>query len=94
MKRKNIFRILAVTALVVLIPLVAMQFSDDVDWNIFDFLAAGVLLFGTGLVYEFGVKRIRTPKARTVASIVLLAALALVWAELAVGVFGSPFAGS
>lgn len=92
--KKNVIRIAVVTALILLIPLVAMQFTDEVDWGITDFVIIGALLFGTGMIYEFGVKKLRTITQQMIAAAVLLAALLLIWAELAVGVFGSPFAGS
>jgi hypothetical protein len=43
-------RIALATALILLLPLVAMQFTDEVDWGVADFAAAGVLLGGTGLL--------------------------------------------
>jgi hypothetical protein len=70
-----------------MIPLVAMQFTDDVAWDVFDFAAAGVLLFGTGLAYELLAKKSFTVKRRVAIGVALLVVLTLVWAELAVGVF-------
>lgn len=37
METKTIARIAAVTGLLLLVPLVAMQFTDSVNWNAFDF---------------------------------------------------------
>jgi hypothetical protein len=45
-------RIALVTALILLVPLVAMQFTDEVDWGVADFVAAGVLLGGAGLLLQ------------------------------------------
>lgn len=94
MHKKNVIRIAIVTALILSIPLVAMQFSDEVDWGLHDFIVIGALLFGTGMIYEFGIKKLRTTTQQMIAAAILLAVLLLIWAELAVGVFGSPFAGS
>lgn len=91
---KGIIRIVLATVLILLIPLVAMQFTDEVDWQPADFVIIGTLLIGTGLVYEFIVKKIHRGSYRVIAGIILLIALLLVWAELAVGVFGTPFSGS
>jgi hypothetical protein len=43
-------RIAIVTALILLVPLVAMQFTEEVNWGVADFVAAGALLWGAGLL--------------------------------------------
>jgi uncharacterized membrane protein len=58
MRNKNIIRIALVTAAILAIPLVAMQFTDEVDWGLSDFIIIGALLLGTGLMYELIVKKI------------------------------------
>jgi hypothetical protein len=45
-------RIVLATAFVLLLPLIAMQFTDEVDWGVFDFVFAGVLLAGSGLLLQ------------------------------------------
>jgi uncharacterized membrane protein len=91
---KNALWVFGITFLILAIPFVAMQFSPEVNWSVFDFLVAGALLLSAG----FGIARVlrrKKPmlsKMAWVMGIVLL--LILVWAELAVGVFGTPFAGS
>lgn len=91
--RKGIARILLATALILLIPLLAMRFTDEVDWDPTDFVVIGSLLIGTGLIYELAIKRVSDTRYRAALTIVLAAALLLVWAELAGGVFGTPFSG-
>ena len=59
-----------------------------------DFVVMGILLFGTGLAIEFAAKKLTNPVYRVAAIIVIVAALLLIWAELAVGLIGTPFAGS
>lgn len=86
--------IMSTAALLLIIPLIAMQFSKDVNWSIFDFLVAGFLFFGTGLLLELILKNVKKKTHRVLLSIGLLFGLFLVWAELAVGIFGTPFAGS
>jgi hypothetical protein len=63
-----------------------------VNWDLFDFAAAGTLLIGAGLVYSL-VSRKASAEYRTVGGIAVVAVLLLVWAELAVGVFGTPLSG-
>lgn len=91
---KRLFAILAAAGAMLLIPFTAMQFTNEVNWSGFDFLVAGVLLTGTGLLVELVLRKVKTRAARfwLVGAILLL--LALVWIELAVGLFGTPFAGS
>ncbi len=86
--------ILLTIALILSIPFIAMQFTDEVNWSLFDFIIAGSLLLGAGLLYEFVLRTFRSTMHRLVIGAVLLMTLFLVWAELAVGVFGTPFAGN
>ncbi|WP_373073354.1 hypothetical protein [Zeaxanthinibacter enoshimensis] len=93
-QNKRLFTILAVTVAVLLIPLIAMNFSSEVQWNVFDFLVAGILLVGTGLTLELILRKIKSMRYRILLALVLFVVFLLAWAELAVGIFGSPFAGS
>ncbi len=93
MKADRIFRIVIGAVLILLVPLVAMLVSDEVKWDWFDFAVIGTLLIGTGFLYELITARVNE-RYRAAVAVVLVAALLLVWAELAVGVFGSPVAGS
>lgn len=77
-----------------LTPLVAMQFSTGVDWKTLDFIIAGTLLYGTGLVCEMVLRKVQRTRNRILICAAILLALFLVWAELAVGLFGTPIAGS
>jgi hypothetical protein len=90
----RLLRIALVTAAILLLPLVAMQFTREVNWTAGDFVVAGVLLMGTGLLLDLAARKIRTRKARRAAIGVIALGLLFVWAELAVGLVGSPFAGS
>lgn len=86
--------IVLAVALLLLIPFIAMQFTNEVNWGPFDFVVAGVLLLGTGLVCELVLRMVKNTGYRIVVLGAILLALFLVWAELAVGIFGTPFAGS
>lgn len=91
---KGIAYVLLGAAGILSIPLIAMQFTPEVDWNLADFLIMGVLLVGTGFMFVVGCSLVRTMRSRVIIALVLGLALFLTWAELAVGVFGTPFAGS
>lgn len=77
-----------------LIPVLAMQFTNEVKWSISDFIIAGLLLFGTVLVLEFILRKVTKKENRLLFVILILALLVLTWLELAVGIFGTPIAGS
>jgi hypothetical protein len=88
MHNKNIIRLALVTGILLLVPWVAMQFTDHVVWSLFDFIVAGALLFGTGLTYEL-IARKGAIAYRAAIGIALAAAFILIWMNLAVGMIGS-----
>ncbi len=89
MKNNRILRIALVTGFLLLIPLVAMQFSNEVDWDWFDFVVAGILLFGSGLAYELVTRNAGNKAYRVAAGLAVATVLLLVWMNLAVGIIGS-----
>ncbi|WP_136666962.1 hypothetical protein [Flavobacterium sp. H122] len=94
MLNKNQFFVLAGTCFLLLIPLIGMQFTNEVNWSVFDFILMGALLLGLGFTSEFIFRKI-THKTYKLGLIVLLVIVfLLIWVELAVGLFNSPFAGS
>lgn len=76
-----------VTAALLLVPAVAMQFTTEVTWGPGDFAAAAALLFGAGMVFALGSRRTKSARQRFAVGLIVFGALAVVWAELAVGVF-------
>jgi len=92
-QNKRLIIIVLTVALLLLIPLIAMQFTDEVNWTLFDFIVAGVLLLGTGLLCELVMRKVNKIRLRIAICVALLAMLFLIWAELAVGIFGTPFSG-
>ena len=93
-QNKRLTAIVLTATCLLLIPLVAMQFTDEVKWTLLDFIAAGFLLLGTGLACELVIRRVKAVNLRIAICMTLLTALVLIWIELAVGIFGTPFAGS
>lgn len=91
---KSILAVFLATGAILLVPLVAMMFTSEVDWDETDFLVMGILLSTIGLLYVAGSRIARTAGQRLAVGGVLLLVFLLTWAELAVGVFGTPFAGS
>ena len=93
-KNKRLIGIVVTVAFLLLIPLIAMQFTDEVNWSSLDFVIAGVLLLSTGLLCELVIRKIKHARYRIAICAALLGALALIWIELAVGIFGTAFAGT
>jgi hypothetical protein len=77
-----------------LIPFIAMQFTNEVNWSLFDFVIMGVLLLSTGLICELVMRKVKKMEYRILICGAILVVLFIIWAELAVGIFGTPFAGS
>ena len=93
-QNKRLIGIILTVVFILCIPLVAMQFTNEVDWNLPDFIMMGVLLSGTGLVCELITRKVRNLEYRLFIIGTALFVLFLIWAELAVGIFGTPLAGS
>ncbi|WP_198029940.1 hypothetical protein [Christiangramia salexigens] len=94
MKNSRLLIIMLIATTLLLIPLVAMQFTSEVNWTLSDFLVAAVLLFSTGLLCELALRKTRKIKYRLFICVAILVIFLLTWAELAVGIFGTPFSGS
>jgi hypothetical protein len=89
MKKKNIIRIIIAVALLLMIPLIAMQFTNEVNWTPADFIFAGFALLGAGLMYEFIASRAGDIVYRLAVGLAVGTALLLLWANLAVGIIGN-----
>ena len=86
-------RILPIFGLLLLIPLTAMQLTNEVNWSFFDFIIMGALLTITGLLIGIIFQKVKNSKNRQILIITIVMMFFLIWAELAVGLFGTPFAG-
>ena len=92
----TVLRWVLITAAVLAVPALAMAFNlaipdpgggarDGVNWGPMDFAIMGVLILGSGLLFEYASARIRSTAHRLAAGIAVLAAFGLVWVNLAVG---------
>ena len=79
--------VVAATALLLSVPLVAMRFTREVNWSVGDFFAAGFLLISSGTAIVFGLRRATSGRGKAFVIAAVLAILMLVWAHLAVGLF-------
>jgi hypothetical protein len=70
-----------------LLPALAMRFSDQVVWTPFDFMMAGALLIGGGLLIELVIWRTARPLIRLGMLALIILAVLVIWADGAVGLF-------
>lgn len=87
---KSILGVALIASSVLLIPLVAELFTDEVDWSVGDFVFAWILIFTAGLTYKLASERMsESTSFRIAVGISVFATLALIWTNLAVGIIGS-----
>jgi len=77
-----------------LVPFVASLFTDEVQWSGLDYLIMGVMLLAVGSGIQWVLQKFQNRRNRLIGVGLVVLLFLLVWAELAVGVFGTPFAGS
>ncbi len=88
-QRKRILWMLAGIGGLLSIPLIAMQFTEEVNWQLGDFLIMGAVLLGLGLLYEFIAQRSENTVYKAAFAIGLLGAFLLFWVNAAVGIIGN-----
>ena len=79
----------SIPALLLLLPLVAMQFTDEVKWTPSDFLFAALLFGSVGLAFELIVRKSRSLAYRAGAALAVVTAFLTIWVNGAVGMIGS-----
>lgn len=75
--------------LILLLPLVAMRLTDEVNWTASDFLFAGLLLGSVGLILELAGRRTTDRTYRAAVGCAVAAAFLVIWSNGAVGIVGS-----
>lgn len=91
---KRFISMMCAVVVLLCIPLIAMQFTHEVNWSVSDFIIMGILLCGTALLCEFILRIVKKTKHRIILCGVVLLSFLLIWTELAVGIFNSPIAGN
>lgn len=86
MNSRTLILVFSAIALLLAIPAVSMQFTDEVNWTLWDFLVAALLLliFAATLLYIRN--NIRARKRRILFYLASIFIFLAIWAELAVGV--------
>ena len=91
----SLLYVIAGTLLILAIPLVAMQFTTEVNWSATDFVVMGLLLVGVGLTFVLITRHGGSFSYRLAALAAIGSTFLLIWVNLAVGLIGSgPHAGN
>jgi len=69
-----------------------MQLNSSVHWSLGDFILMGLLLMGLGISITLILNRIKNRKKSLLYIWMLIILFSLIWSELAVGIFNTPFA--
>ena len=80
--------------LLLILPLIGMCITEEVNWSLFDFIKMGalILVFSKGI--SFILNKTKKVKNRIIYMGIIGLIFFLIWSELAVGIFGTPFAGN
>ncbi len=76
-------------AALLITPAIAMRFTEEVQWTMSDFLFAGIILIGAGVIAELAVRASGAWSYRIGAGLAVLASVLLIWINGAVGIIGS-----
>jgi hypothetical protein len=74
---RSAVRVALVTACILAVPLVGALVSDEWTWSVFDFVIAGALLGGTGMLLELAMRKPRNIALRAAAAAIGVAAIVL-----------------
>lgn len=86
---RQIIIVFIVTILILLIPFFAMQFGNEVNWSLMDFIVGGILLSGSGLSFVLLTHKAGNNTYKVATGIAVGTALLMIWANLAVGIIGN-----
>ena len=91
-RRGNRWRIAAWGAaaiMLLLLPLFAMQVTDEVDWDVADFAVFGAMLVAAGGTFVLAARTTGNKAYRAAVGVTLAAAFLLLWVTGAVGIVGN-----
>jgi len=90
-QRRHLWRMALwmMAALLWLLPLAAMLFTDEVNWDETDLIVFGAMLLGACGTYELATRLTGNSAYRAAVGVAIVAAFILIWMNLAVGIIGS-----
>lgn len=86
---QSVLGVVAATLFLLLVPIVAMQLTDEVVWTTSDFIIAGLLFFIVGISYVLITRSATNIIYRLAVALALGTTLFMIWANLAVGLIGA-----
>lgn len=86
---RSVLWVVLITLIILSVPLVAMQFTNEVKWNLPDFIIMGLLIFGTGFSYVLLTRSSSNIIHRVAVALAIGSTFLLIWVNLAVGLIGS-----
>jgi hypothetical protein len=94
MLNSRLKRLLIISTSILSIPVLGKLFTDEFQWALPDFIIGAILLYGTSFMIDFIPRKVQKKSHRLALSGFILLVLLFIWAELAVGLIGTPFAGN
>lgn len=86
---KDVITVALIAASLLLIPLAAMFFTEEMNWSVMDFIIVWFLLFSSGITYKLVTRKKRAIAYKAAIGLAVLTGLFMTWVNLGVGIFGS-----
>jgi hypothetical protein len=94
LSKRSSLKLLGITLLLMLIPLMANWLNNEFHWKFGDFILMGAMIYGLGLISLILMNVIKNKILRWIVTGLFFLLFLLIWVELAVGIFDTPFGGS
>lgn len=85
---QSLVKLTGTTAVLLAIPFTGMQFSNEINWSVSDFIISGIMIFSTGLAYVLFTRKHADLIYKAACALSLFSSLLMVWSNLAVGLIG------
>ena len=69
------------------IPLIAMQFTSEVNWTLFDFLMASFLLVTALILIEITLQKFKNKTYKFTVVFLIIFLFLLLWGDFSIGIF-------
>lgn len=80
--KKSVYIVFVTTLFVLLLPLIAMQFTQEVNWDVGDFIVAGALFVFFGYLYNVLTKASKNTIKNFLTGLLVLVLFIFVWVNL------------